>query len=309
MPINLSARHLRAFIAVADAQSFTKAAEVLHVTQPSLSATIRQFEDFLGARLFERHTKMVRLTGVGESYLGVAQRLLSEMESSVDVVRDLVEKRKGHLHIASLPSVAAGFLAKELSQYRNRFPNIGISLKDGLNQPTLELVRRGDVDLGFVHLDHPLDDLQSELLYQEHYSLICKPDHPLAGEGPITWSEITDFPFIQVAQGSSTHEVTAQAFADIGHVLRNKIETNMVSTAIGMVAEGFGVTALPAKGFRYLVGPHELVVRPLTSPTAYQRIHMAVREKRWLSPAAEAFYDQIIAARGKESPTTLEAGG
>ena len=120
MTINLSARHLRAFIAVANVQNFTKAAQKLNLSQPSLSATIRQLEDMLGARLFERHTKLVRLTIIGESYLGVAQRLLSEMDSSAEVVRDLLEKRKGNLHIASLPSVAAGILARELS----RFPRL-----------------------------------------------------------------------------------------------------------------------------------------------------------------------------------------
>ena len=294
MTINLSARHLRAFIAVANLRNFTKAAQKLNVSQPSLSATIRQFEDMLCARLFERHTKLVRLTVIGESYLGVAQRLLSEMDSSVEVVRDLLEKRRGHLHIASLPSVAAGVLARELSRFRDSYPNIGISLQDGFNQSILERVRRGDVDMGFVHLDRHDASLRSELLYEENYSLICAPDHPLAGSSPIRWAEIVDFPFIQVAQGSSTYEVATQAFAEIGYVLRSKIEANYVSTAVGMVAEGLGVTVLPTKGFRLLAGRRKVISRPLTSPAINQRIHLAVRKNSWLSPAASAFCDQVL---------------
>ena len=154
--------------------------------------------------------------------------------------------------------------------------------------------------MAFVHLDRHDDSLHSTLLYEENYSLICAPDHPLAGSGPIRWIDIVDFPFIQVAQGSSTYEISTQAFAKIGHVLRSKIEANYVSTAVGMAAEGLGVTVLPTKGFRLLAGRCKVIARPLTAPTVNQRIHLAVRKNSWPSPAASAFRDQVLKSRWED---------
>ena len=294
MLINLSARHLRAFLAVAEARSFTKAAAALNQSQPSLSATIRQLEHMLGASLFERNTRQVRLTGIGESYCGVAQRLLTEMQASTDVVRDLLEKRTGHIHVAALPSVSAHYLARALRAFRARYPNIGISVNDDFNDTLLQLVRRGDVDLGFVHLSEDALDLDAAFLFEEPYVLVCAQDHALAGRGPVNWSDLAEYAFINVSHGSSTQDTVQRAFAENGIFMRSAIETNYVSTAIGLVSQGLGVTAMPNHAFRQLAGRADLVTRRLVSPSICQRIHLAARKNRLLSPAAEAFRSQIL---------------
>lgn len=294
MAINLATRHLRAFLAVAEARSFTRAAETLNQSQPSLSATIRQLEDMLGAPLFERNTRHVQLTGIGESYRGVAQRLLSEMQASTDVVRDLLEKRTGNIHVAALPSVAAFYLAKALQVFRARYPNIGISVNDDFNDTLLKLVRRGDVDLGFVHLTEEVPDLDATLLFEEPYVLVCASDHDLAQRRTVNWADLADRAFINVSQGSSTQYTVQRAFAENGIVMRSAIETNYVSTAIGLVSQGLGVTAMPDHAFRHLAGRENLITRPLVSPSICQRIHLATRKNRLLSPAADAFRAQVL---------------
>ena len=296
MSINLSTRHLRAFLAVAEVRSFTRASETLNQSQPSLSATIRQLEHMLGAALFERSTRHVQLTGIGESYRGVAQRLLSEMEASTDLVRELLEKRTGHIHVAALPSVAASYLATELRKFRTLYPNIGISVNDDFNDTLLRLVRRGDVDLGFVHLTEEAPDLDATLLFEEPYVLVCAQDHPLAGAGDIDWADLARHAFINVSRGSSTQDTVQHAFAENGIVMRSAIETNYVSTAIGLVSQGLGVTAMPEHAFRQLARREDLITRQLRCPSTSQRIHLAVRKGRLLSPAAEAFKAQVLVA-------------
>src|SRR5690606_10850171 len=130
--MNLSTRQLRAFVALADEKHFTRAAQRCHLTQPAFSALIRTLEDAAGVRLFDRNTRNVELTAEGRVLDASARRLLGELDLVVEDLRDHAARRRGHVTIAALPSLAAGWLPGLLARFHDDFPGISLQLRDAL---------------------------------------------------------------------------------------------------------------------------------------------------------------------------------
>src|SRR5437868_5738259 len=145
--MNLSVKHLRAFVALVTHRNFTRAAQACHLSQSAFSALIQTLEEQAGTRLFERTTRHVELSVEGRRFEEVAVRLLADFETAFAELRDHAERRKGRVSIAALPSIAAGDLPPLLAGFRERYPGIAIELFDVLADGCIELVRRGRVDL------------------------------------------------------------------------------------------------------------------------------------------------------------------
>src|SRR5687767_520805 len=143
---NVSTRQLRAFVTLAEQRSFTRAAVLSHLSQPAFSALIRQLEDSLGLRLFDRSTRSVELTVEGAEFELSARRVLSEFENALAGVHDQAARRRGRVSIALLPSLAAGWLPQVLMDFRAAFPGIELQVADVLSEPCIELVRSGHAD-------------------------------------------------------------------------------------------------------------------------------------------------------------------
>src|SRR4030095_11502454 len=120
--MNLSIRQLRAFVALAELRSFTRAAEACHLSQPAFSALVRQLEDEVGTRLFDRSTRHVELSIEGRAFETAARRVLTEFDGAIDGVRERASRERGRVSIALLPSLAAGWLPDVLVAFRARHP-------------------------------------------------------------------------------------------------------------------------------------------------------------------------------------------
>ena len=160
--MNLSARQLRAFVALADEKHFTRAAQRCHLTQPAFSALIRQLEDSAGLRLFDRDTRNVELTAEGRVLEASARRLLADMELAMDDLRDHAARRRGRVTLAALPSLAAGWLPGLLAGFRERHPGISIDLRDALLDPCLDMVRSGQADFAVASERPDMSELAGE---------------------------------------------------------------------------------------------------------------------------------------------------
>ena len=296
--MDISARHLRAFLAVSEALNFTRAAEEVGVSQPALSATIQQLEQMLGARLFDRAGRRVALTEMGALYRGIARRLLSEIEASRGIVRDFVEKRKGRLNVAALPSAAAAFVAPELKRYRRTYPSVQLTVSDGTNDEILELVRRGEVDMGFGICEPDDRDFDVTVVLHDRFVAVVPPDHALARKYTLQWRDLVGHPFIRVAKGSNTRRIVDDTFARIGHALDSAITTNIVPTAVGLVAHGLGVTVLSDLSTAPFAKLGVVATRPLDAPQVSRPIGLITRAGRSLAPAAEAFRHQVLKRDG-----------
>src|SRR6266702_3626795 len=128
--MDVSLRQVRAFVCVAQLKSFTRAATVLHLAQPTLTVQIRSLEDALGVRLLDRTSRSVDLTRVGRELLPVFERILGDLDTALLGVRDLTRQRRGIVRIAILPSVAASTLPDAIRTFRERYPGASFTLKD-----------------------------------------------------------------------------------------------------------------------------------------------------------------------------------
>ena len=125
---NLSTRQLRAFLALTDERSFTRAAAACHLSQPAFSALIRTLEDELNTRLFDRDTRSVQLSAEGRLFESSARQLMGDFSVAVNDLSDHVERRKGRVHVAALPSLAAGWLPAIFAEFKKSWPGIDLNL-------------------------------------------------------------------------------------------------------------------------------------------------------------------------------------
>lgn len=294
--MNLSVKHLRAFVALATHRNFTRAAQACHLSQSAFSALIQTLEEQAGARLFERTTRSVELSVEGKRFEDVAARLLSDFETAFAELRDHAERRKGRVAIAALPSIAAGDLPPILAAFRQRYPGIAMELFDLLADGCIDLVRRGRVDLALAPAPAQDRDLRIEPLIADTFHLVCPADHPLASRKRIPPQALAGLPFIQLSRTSSVRQHLDAALHPLK--LNGVMEVEHLATVAGLVAAGLGVTAVPALAlFQFRL--EGLAVRPLQMPSLVRDICLIRLKDRGDSAAAAAMVECLHAHFGK----------
>jgi DNA-binding transcriptional LysR family regulator len=294
--MNLSVKHLRAFVALATHRNFTRAAQACHLSQSAFSALIQTLEEQAGARLFERTTRSVELSVEGKRFEDVAARLLSDFEAAFAELRDHAERRKGRIAIAALPSIAAGDLPPILAAFRQRYPGIAMELFDLLADGCIDLVRRGRVDLALAPAPAQDRDLRIEPLIADTFHLVCPADHPLASRKRIPPQALAGLPFIQLSRTSSVRQHLDAALHPLK--LNGVMEVEHLATVAGLVAAGLGVTAVPSLAlFQFRL--EGLAVRPLQMPSLVRDICLIRLKDRGDSAAAAAMVECLHAHFGK----------
>lgn len=290
--MNLSVKHLRAFVALARQRNFTRAAQSCHLSQSAFSALIRTLEEQAGARLFERTTRFVELSAEGRRFEEVAERLLHDFEDAFADLRDHAERRKGRVAIAALPSIAAGDLPPILAAYRRAYPGIALVLHDVLADGCIELVRSGRVD--FALAPAPVDDadLRVEPLVGDSFHVVCPAGHPLARKRAIAPAALAGLPFIHLSRTSSVRQHLDAALHPLR--LNGVMEVEHLATVAGLVAAGLGVTAVPSLALFQFQLP-ELVVRPLQLPDLVRDICLVRPRDRGDSAATTAMLECLHA--------------
>ncbi len=285
--MNADLRQLRVFAAVARLGNFTRAAERLNLSQPSLSLHMRQLEKSLGIRLLDRSTRAVSLTRAGEDFLPVAERLLEDFQQAVRSVADLAAHRRGRVVASVLPSVAADLLPRALAALREQHPGIAVSIRDEVAEQIVARVRSGEADFGVGAMDGLDADVESVALLRDELVAVMPQEHPLARVAKPSWRALARYPFVAMSRDSSVRRLTDQAFAQNGLPNAPAYEAKYMSSAIGLVGQGLGVAALPSSA-RLMVEQAGLHHARLTDPVMRRQIGVLSRQGRSLSPAAEA---------------------
>ena len=293
--MNLSARQLRAFVALADERHFTRAAQRCHLTQPAFSALIRSLEETAGLRLFDRNTRHVELTAEGKVLDASARRLLADMDLVMDDLRDHAARRRGHVALAALPSLAAGWLPGLLARFSQAHPGIVLDLRDALLDPCLDMVQSGQVDFAVASRRPDMTDLDSEFLHADRYFLVCRADHPLAAQSQVRLRDIVRYPVIQLARGSSVRKHLDEALGSDAPL--PVFEVEHLATVTGLVRAGLGVSVVPAMTLFHFRSD-DLRVVPLAGRALTRPLYLVQRKGRSLSMAAQALYELLIAHRG-----------
>jgi len=289
--MNLSTRQLRAFLALAELRSFTRAAHRCHLSQPAFSALVRSLEETLGARLFDRDTRNVELTAEGRLLEEPARRLLADFEGLAADLGDRVARRKGRVSVAALPSLAAGWLPGLFAESRRAHPGVDLALHDTLSDQCLDLVRSGRADFALAATGPESPEWATEVLCRDRFHLVCRNDHPLARKAALRVKDLAAYPFVHFSRASSVRQHLEAALHP--QQMATVLEVEHLTTVMGMVEEGVGITVVPGLTlFEFERG--SLVHRPFHVPGLTRTIYLVRRADRSLSIAAQALYRLMI---------------
>lgn len=286
--MDFTLRQLKAFSTVARLRSFTRAAEALHATQPGLSAQIRELEESLGVRLFDRSTRSVAPTQAATDLLPVIEQVLGALASVAVRAEDVANRRTGRVVVAALPSLAATLVPGVVSRLRDRHPGIAVAVRDGLAERTLAAVRSGDVDLALTSAPPPDRELAFAPLLADRMMAVMPRAHPLARARSVRLADLLDGPLVLMDRDSSVRKLVDAASASLGRLSEPAYEVAFMSTAIGLVRAGFGATLLPSSAAE-LRGASDLRVRELVAPRLVRSLGLLTQRQRAPSPAVEAF--------------------
>jgi LysR family carnitine catabolism transcriptional activator len=285
----LSISELEAVLLVAETLNFRRAAEQVHISQPALTRRVQAAEQKLGARLFDRSTHGVALTGAGIELVPIARRILSEFRDSLSDLSEFIAGRSGVVTIWALPSVAAALLPGAVSVFHSSHPKVRITIRTASALQVAEAVISANADLG-ITVAPPEDSpaLQFDPLLTERFVMICSTDDPLARRKRVDWRVFRDRQFVASGPASSIRQVTDQVLAETGHPEAGFVVSDNISLVGALVAEGVGIAAVPQLALR-LMDQTRLARVALHSPTATREIGVLTRRDRSLSAATRGF--------------------
>lgn len=239
-------RHLRYFVAVAEEKHFSRAATRLHIAQPPLSQQIRQLEDEVGTRLFERTTRRVDLTPAGELMLARALVVLAEVDRMVDDVRTIGDGAAGVVRIGVVGSAAYRLLPEIISTARTRMPGLQLHIQAEKLTPELsEALDAGRIDVAVLRPPVRSPELEVRLLEQDDLMVALSADHPLAAAEAIPLADLADESFVGYPSSSAVNAATMEATRRAGFRPRVVQEASETSTLLAFVAAGMGIALVP----------------------------------------------------------------
>ena len=292
--MEISTRELRAFLTLAEENSFTRAAALCHLSQPAFSALIKALEDTLGLRLFDRSTRHVELTPEGRDFAVSARRVMSEFEDAIVTVRESSDRKRGFVSIALLPSLAASWLPGVMAKFRDAYPGIQISVRDVLSEACIDDVRSRKADFCIAARQAGLADLRSQSFCSDEFHLVVPRKHPLAQLASPKPRDLAGHPFIHLTRTSSVRQILD--VASFPHQMKPTMEVEHMATVLGMVRAGMGVSIVPSYSLFYF-DHADLAVVKLNWKGLSRQIDLFRRTDRQFSLAAQSFYDFVLQHR------------
>ncbi|GJD49925.1 HTH-type transcriptional regulator CynR [Methylobacterium crusticola] len=299
--MDLNLRQVRAFVSVSHLRSFTRAAGLLHLSQPALTVQIQRLEEALDVRLLDRNSRSVALTRIGRELLPVFQRVLRELDAVVVDTRDLAARRHGVVRLACLPSFAAGLLPDAIVAFRAEHPRMSFVVKDVIARRVIDLVRREEVDLGLTGGE--VQDAELTVLDRltDTLHVVYPEGHPIGSVPEVTLEHLAEHPLVLMDAETSVRAVVDAAFVAAGRLPAAACEATYMMTAVGMVRAGLGLTILPGSAREVRAEPG-LRARPIREPSFVRPVCLVAKRNRTLPAAAELFLAALrrALAQGRE---------
>ncbi|MDX3801774.1 LysR family transcriptional regulator [Streptomyces sp. AK04-3B] len=271
-------QQLQYFVAVAETRHFTRAAELVHVAQPSLSQQIKSLERELGADLFLRARGNITLTDAGEALLPLARRILADTETARYEVQELVQMRGGRVRLGATPSVCTGLLPDVLRAFHDRYPGIRLVIEEGGSHDLVRELARGALDLALVvlPLPSPSPALTTVELLREDLVVVSSPEARRPGQGrTVRIADLEGERLVMFRHGYDLRELTVAACRAEGFEPDFAVEGGEMDAVLGFVRAGLGVAVVPrmvaarsGRGLR---------VTPLARPGLHRTIALAHR--------------------------------
>jgi len=286
---------LKTFVAVATFGGFRRAAEVLAVSQPAVSARIKALEQSLGVRLFERGRDGLALSRAGQALRAHAEALLRALAEARQAVREATGRSGGVLRIAAALSICTYLLPAALQRFRAAHPALTISVQSGHSKEVLELVLRGAAEIGLARsLAHPLVETRS--LGEDPLLLVGHPGHLPTRRRRVRLAEVADWPLIFFDRGSSDWTLSHGQFRQAGLVPNVVLEVETIEAAKRMVERGLGLAFLPRLALGREIRGGQLVPLRVTNAGGLHRSLDVIHSRQHPQPPeAQAFLESLQA--------------
>lgn len=294
MIYNIKYRPLKAFLLATETGSFTQAAELLGVTQPSFTALIRDLEKTLGFKVFERTTRRITLTSEGIDLCDQIRAPLADIEAAYRNMMDLALARRGSIVLGALPSTALTLIPPTLGALRAGHPDLKIRVIEAHNDTLIAMLRASQVEFVLATLFTDAPDLKFLPLVQDVFCAVYPPDHPVASLPALYWRDLVAHDLVLLSRGSSARNQFEGAIRDEAVAPGLRFDVTHMTTAALLARQGLGVALLPRLALPAL--PLDgLQFRPIQDASATRSIGLIQHHKHILSPAGRAFVGQLRA--------------
>lgn len=287
-------QQLKYFQTIARLQNMSRAAEELYVAQPSLSRAIARLEEELGAPLFDRLGRQIRLNQLGRVFLHRVEQAFTELEAGKREVADMAGLEQGLVGLAVLYTVGAQLLPEILGAFRNDYPSIRFLLFQNAAHTMISQLRKGEIDLCISSPKPEQSDIGWAPLRTEEIFLAVSPDHRLAGHNSIYLSEVARDPFISLKREYGLREMTDHFCRQAGFESRITFEGDEIVMVRGLVAAGLGVAFIPALALRNASEPTVSCLHISDFP-CQRTIGLAWLQERYLTASVQLFRQFVIA--------------
>src|SRR3954468_1755304 len=292
----MEVHQLRYFCAVARHGTFTRASEVEHVAQPSLSQQILKLEAELGARLFDRLPRSARLTVFGKAFLPKAERILRELEEAKTELRDMSGNEQGEVAVGIIPTIAAYLLPRLLNGFAVQHPLITIKIFEDITPTLLQRLHEGTIDMAVAALPIAGSELASEELFEEKFYAVLPETHRRATRSSISLAELNRESFLLLKEGHCFRDSLIAACHRSRMSPSVVFESGQFATILAMVSAGMGVSAVPAMAVQPQPGCKFI---PISGKHSTRTIGIVTSRNHYQSRAQRLLMMQMKDACGK----------
>ena len=289
-------RQLQFLLALAEHGSFSRAADEACVTQPTLSAGIKELETILGAVLVERGARGATLTPAGETAVERARTVLTEAEDLVHATRAAGEPLSGPFRLGVIPTIAPFLLPKVLPALRQNYPSLELFLREDLTNRLVDALKERRLDAALIALPYDMAVLDAYPIAEDEFLFAASPDHPLISAPKMETQEVAEEPLLLLEDGHCLRDHALSVCGAGGHS-RSDFAATSLHTLVQMVKSGLGTTLLPRLAIDAgLVDHMDLAVRAFDPPVMGREIGMVWRKGSARGEEAKSLADAIKAA-------------
>ena len=293
---------LEYLMALARERHFGRAAEACGVTQPTLSAGVKQLEETLGVLLVQRGSRFIGFTSEGERTLDWARRIVGDARAMKQEINSLKDKLSGEIRIAAIPT-ALGMVASLTTPFRGRYPDVRFRIQSCTSADVLGLLENLEVDAGLTYIENePIGRVRTIPLYNESYRLLTSPDAMFGDRDVVTWKEVGQVPLCLLTPDMQNRRIIDRALRSVGAEATPTLTSNSLLVLYTHVKTGRWASVMPAKLAETLGLADKVRSIPIVEPEVNYSIGLVVPQRDPMTPLIAA-----LTQVAREVAPTLES--
>lgn len=288
----LSIKQLRAFVSVYQRGQLKAAATELGVTPSAVSVLTSQIESTLDITLFDRTTRSLEPTRAAHEIIGIAMRILQDLETLAVSAKELNTGTHGSVHLAATPTTAMAFLPDVVRSFNKAYGNIDLKIDDCAPNQFSPLIRSNQVEFGIGTPPNRSHEFNSVPLVDDELCVVCAPDHKFAKRKVVTWKDINGESLINLRPGYGVRQLIDKTAAQVGVEFETVAEAGFLDTVVWMASSGLGIGILPITLARFHAFRSISIIQ-LVEPQVRRPISVITKKGRSLSPACSLFINVL----------------